>query len=243
VLPPDANEQMAEVVRVFARQVEHRSPTRVVTRGEAPLTITLALDPDIGPDGFRIRDLTPGNIDLAGRNERGVLYGLGKLLRASRYDQGGFTPGPWRGASVPRKPVRGIYFATHFHNFYHDAPTADIQRYVEELGLWGFNALMVWYDMHHFNGADDPAAVAFRRHLHGILAAARRIGLDVGVGVIANEAYGNSPPELRADPSARRGGWHDCAVCPSKPGGMDYILGVLGGEFDWVAAKRTGGRQ
>jgi hypothetical protein len=40
---------------------------------------------------------------------------------------------------------------------------------------------------------------------------------------------------LRADPSAKRGGWYDCAVCPSKPGGMDYILAFLGGEFDWCA--------
>ena len=57
----------------------------------------------------------------------------------------------------------------------------------------------------------------------------------MGLGVIANEAYGNSPQMLRADPGAQRGGWYDCAVCPNKPGGMEYILEVLGAEFDWAA--------
>ena len=53
---------------------------------------------------------------------------------------------------------------------------------MEDLGLWGYNALTVWYDMHHFDGADDPKAVAFRDRLHAICAAARRIGLDVVPG-------------------------------------------------------------
>ena len=53
-----------------------------------------------------------------------------------------------------------MYFASHFHNFYHDAPVEAVERYVGELALWGINALMVWYDMHHFTGIDDPAAQA-----------------------------------------------------------------------------------
>ncbi|MCX6873633.1 MAG: hypothetical protein NTW21_07470 [Verrucomicrobia bacterium] len=106
---------------------------------------------------------------------------------------------------------------------------------MEELGLWGYNTLAVWYDMHHFDGADDPRAVAFRACLHAVLQRAKDIGLDVALMVVANEAYGDSPAALRADPSAKRGGWYDCAVCPSKPAGLEYILKVLGHEFDWAA--------
>lgn len=235
VLPADANEQLAEVVRVFARQVAQRCPARVVTRGEAPLTITLALDPALKPEGFRIRDVAPGNIEVAGQNERGVLYGLGKFLRTSRYDQGGYTSGTWRGTSVPQKPARGIYFATHFHNYYHEAPVEEIGRYVEDLALWGLNELVVWYDMHHFNGVEDPAAATFRKRLHAILSAAKRAGMDVSLLVIGNEAYGNSPGALRAVPGGGRGGYYPCAVCPSEPEGMAYILKILGEEFDWAA--------
>jgi hypothetical protein len=235
ILPSRPGPVVENTGKVFTRQVQQRCEAKVVTGGRAPLTVELAVERGIGAEGYRIEDRQGGGVRIAGNDERGLLYGVGKFLRTSRYDQGGFTAGTWRGTSVPQKPIRGIYFATHFHNFYHDAPVAEVQRYVEDLGLWGYNAIAFWYDMHHFDGADDPKAVAFRERLHAICTTAKRIGLDVVPGVIANESYNDSPAQLRADPSAKRGGWYDCAVCPSKPGGMDYILAFLGGEFDWCA--------
>ena len=234
VLPVKANDQLKNIVLVFARQVEERCSAKVTTQGEAPLTVTLAVDPKIGSDGFRIKDRAAGVIEVIGQNERGVLYGLGKLLRTSRYSKDGFAAGKWRGESVPQKPIRGIYFATHFHNFYHDAPVEEIQRYVEDLALWGFNELLVCYAMHHFNGADDPEAVAFRARLRAILLAAKRIGMDVSLMLSANAAYVNSPKEMRAQ-GGGRGAIFKCDVCPNKPGGMQYLLKVLGEEFDWAA--------
>jgi hypothetical protein len=206
-----------------------------VTEGESALTVELAVAPGIGTEGFRIENRTGGGVRIVGNDERGVLYGVGRFLRTSRYDQGGFIPGAWRGTSVPQKPYRGIYFATHFHNYYHEAPIPEIEQYVEDLALWGLNELVVWYDMHHFDGADDPKAVAFRTRLHAIMGAAKRIGMDVSLLVIGNEAYNNSPAALRAKPGGGRGGYYPCAVCPSKPEGMKYILKILGEEFDWAA--------
>ncbi len=234
-LPAGSGAVMHNICAVFARQVAQRCGATVVTEGAAPLTVALAIDPAIGTEGFRISDRDAGTIEVAGQSELGVLYGLGKLLRISRYSQTGFTPGGWRGESVPEKPRRGIYFATHFHNFYHVAPVEEIRHYVEELALWGYNELLVWYDMHHFNGFDDPEAVAFRARLRAALLAARRMGMEVSLLVIGNEAYGNSPAEIRATPGGGRGGYYPCAVCPSKPEGMRYILKVLGEEFDWAA--------
>jgi len=125
--------------RVFARQVQQRCDAKVITTGNAPLTVELAVEKGIGAEGYRIDDRKDGGVRIAGNDERGLVAGVGKFLRTSRYDKGGFTPGTWRGTSVPQKPVRGIYFATHFNNFYHDAPIEEVERYVEELGLWGFN--------------------------------------------------------------------------------------------------------
>lgn len=234
-LPSNASPVMKNVAALLARQVAARCSAAVVTSGEAPLTVELTLSPGLGAEGFAIDARPGGGVRIAGNDERGLLYGVGKFLHTSRYGPGGFTPSSWRGTSRPEKTVRGIYFATHFHNFYHDAPVEKVQRYVEELGLWGFNVLAVWYDMHHFDGAGDPKAVAFRARLHAIGEVARGVGLDVSYMVVANEAYNDSPAALRADPSARRGGWYDCAVCPGTPAGMDYVLGVLGQEFDWCA--------
>ncbi len=158
---------------------------------------------------------------------------MGKFLRTSRYDQDGFVPGLWRGTSVPEKPVRGIYLATHFHNFYHDAPVEEVQRYVEDLGLWGFNTVVVWYDMHHFSGFDSPAATEFRGRLQAICSAARHIGLDVGLIRVANEGYANSPEAIRADVRGMRGATFPTDICTSLPAGRDYVLHDFGRLCDW----------
>ena len=235
VLPAQAGPVVENTGKVFARQVQQRCEAKVVTAGDAPLTVEFDVEKGIGAEGYRIEDRQGGGVRIAGNDERGLVAGVGKFLRKSRYDKGGFTPGTWRGRSVPTRQVRGIYFATHFDNFYHDAPVEEIERYVEDLALWGLNELVVWYDMHHFAGADDPKAVEFRKRLHTVMVAAKRIGMDVSLGVAGNEAYNNSPAELRASPGAGRGAYFPCYVCPSKPEGMKYILKVFGEEFDWAA--------
>ena len=234
VMPANASPVIKNIADVFARQITQRCEAMVITSGDATLRVELTLAPGIGSEGFRIEDRPAGGVRIVGNDDRGILYGVGKFLRTSRYDQGGFTPGKWRGTSVPQNPVRGIYFATHFHNFYHDAPVEKIQRYVEDLGLWGCNTIDVWYDMNHFNGFEDPQAVAFRQRLKQILQTARRLGLDVSTLVIGNEAYANSPVKLRADPKAVRGAYYAAEICPNKPGGMEYILKVLGDYFDYM---------
>lgn len=237
VLPKNATPEMRNIAEVFKRQVHQRCTAKVVADGAAnaaQLALELAVVKDLGEDEFRIEARAAGGVRITGQSAQGLVAGVGKFLRTSRYDQGGFTPGEWRGTSVPTRHARGIYFATHFHNFYHEAPIPEIERYVEDLALWGLNELVVWYDTHHFNGADDPKAVEFRKRLHAIMAAAKKVGMDVSLLVIGNEAYGNSPAELRAA-GGGRGGYYPCAVCPSKPEGMKYILKILGEEFDWAA--------
>ncbi|MEI6646174.1 MAG: hypothetical protein WCP12_09055 [bacterium] len=234
-LPADANAVVENTGKVFARQVQQRCEAKVVMAGVAPLTVELAIVKGIGAEGYRIEDRPGGGVRIVGNDERGLVAGAGKFLRASRYDKGGFTPGSWRGTSVPTRQARGIYFATHFHNYYHEAPVEEIGRYVEDLALWGLNELVVWYDAHHFNGFDDPKAIEFRKRLHAIMAAAKRIGMDVSLVVVGNEAYANSPAAIRAAPGGGRGGYYPCAVCPNKPDGLKYILQLLGEQFDWAA--------
>lgn len=238
-LAPDAGPVIHNIAGVFTDQVTRRCNAKFVASQDAQLVVELSIDSSIGNEGYQIADGTNGAIRVIGQGDRGLLYGVGEFLRTSRYDQGGFTPGNWRGRSVPAVPVRGIYFATHFHNFYHDAPIDEVRRYVQELGLWGANLLFVWYDMHHFSGFEDPEAVEFRKRLYDICKAAQDIGLGIGFTVLANEAYSSSPADLRAQQSGgQRGGWYDCQVCPSKPGGLSYILTGLGQELDWLADLR-----
>ncbi|NLG49176.1 MAG: hypothetical protein GX552_03570 [Chloroflexi bacterium] len=214
------NALTAKTVELLARRVRERSGVPVVQQGVAELGVALDIAPGIGAEGFRIE--SEGDmLRIVGNDPRGLLYGVGKFLRDARYAEGDFAPGPWRGTSVPSNPVRGMYFATHFHNFYHDAPLVEVERYVEELALWGCNALSVWFDMHHFTGIADPRAQEMIARLHAILRAANAVGMGAALTTLANEAYANSPVELRAVPN--RAHYH-VELCPNQPGAVELML-------------------
>jgi hypothetical protein len=224
---------VSKTVEILKREFRERGGLELVEMdGDAALT--LGIQPGIGSEGFAIEAVHNGNGSrITGNDERGLLYGVGKYLRGCTFgeDGEGFRHNPWTGVSVPKRPVRGMYFATHFHNFYHDAPVEQVTRYVEELALWGCNALSVWFDMHHYNGIDDPAAQAMIARLRMIIQAANSVGMSAGLTALANEAYANSPEALRADWTAGHNGYfampqghYHVEICPNQPGGLELIL-------------------
>ncbi|MBJ7392938.1 MAG: hypothetical protein JHC85_15320, partial [Chthoniobacterales bacterium] len=62
----------------------------------ADATLILAKEPGIGEEGFRISEDPDGKIHITGNDDRGLLYGVGKFLHTSRYEEGRFTPSAWR---------------------------------------------------------------------------------------------------------------------------------------------------
>ena len=234
-LPSKQSSIVDKIATVFHRQIKDRCGAQVLTSGEGELTIKFEIDPNIGLEGFKIEDGINREIRIIGNDERGLLYGVGKFLRTSHYEKSGFIPGTWRGKSIPEKELRGIYFATHFHNFYHEAPIEEVQHYLEDIALWGYNTVVVWFDMHHFNGINDPDAKEMIKRLRAILIAAKNIGLKTCLGVIGNEAYISSPVELRADqtfPGTKhiRGGY-GVELCPNKPEAKKLMLHWFEEEF------------
>jgi len=193
-------------------------------RGEPvnQFAIELDIQPRTGGEGFRIDSVANEGVRITGESERGLLFGIGKLLHAS---------GRWSGESAPDKPVRGMCFAVHFHNFYHEAPVAEIERYVEELALWGLNSFLVWFDLHHFEGISDPKAQAMLSRLNAILGAARRLGLDTGILVVPNAAYANSPASLRAK-SGHRGAVYPVDLCLAHDESRRLVLRWFDEQLD-----------
>jgi hypothetical protein len=232
-LPKDAGKVLKNIASIFIRRIEQRSGAKVGLGTDGELKIELSVNADIGKDGYIIANGKNGSIQIIGNNERGVLYGVGKFLRTSDYNKDGFTDGGWRGTSVPEKSIRGMYLATHFYNFYQTAPVEEVERYIEDMSLWGINTVLVWYDMHHFEGFNDPEAIVFRKRLCQFMQTARNLDVDVGFVVSGNEGYANSPINLRAVPGASRGGQYPTDVCPNKPGGLEYIMRTKDEFFDW----------
>jgi len=225
VFPSGQGPVVGNVGRVFARQIQQRCETKVITTGDAPLTVELAIAPGIGAEGFRIEDRPGGGVRIVGNDERGVLYGAGKFLRTSRYDMGGFTPGKWRGTSVPKCPVRAIYLATHFMNYHEAATIEELNHYIEDLGLWGYNTILIHFPTWQFNGLTDPAARTWLDRFKVVLSQARRCGLQVGLVQVPGEGYKNAPREFLATkvPGNFRGTF-GVNLCVSAPDARAHLL-------------------
>ena len=167
---------------------------------------------------------------LCGADARGVLYGLGHLLRHLDLEPGRAPLPALNETRTPAVYNRGVYFATHFNNYYETAPLDRIDRYIEEMALWGFDLLMFWFDANWFPRGfwKDPNSRGSRMaaRVRHIGAKARACGMKVGCAGIANEGFANQPPpELRADIRARHGGFYPFSqICPSKPAGLRMIL-------------------
>ena len=221
--------------QILARQITKRCAASITNRGAADLRVELALDPAIGAEGYRIAATPEGALRILGGDERGLIYGVGKFLRTSRFDGDGLGPGAWQGASVPACPVRGIYFATHFNNFYEAAPIAEVREYVDELALWGLNHLQVTFPRWHFTGFDDPAAKQALERLKAIMRGAKLAGIKVTLLVAANDDFKSTPREfLRVpvpDALGRRGDF-GVNLCPSNPMALALLLKDWGRLLD-----------
>jgi hypothetical protein len=126
--------------------------------------------------------------------------------------------------------VRGMYFATHFHNFYHNAPLEEVFVTIDDLALRGANSLLVWFDMHHYTSMQDPAAVAHAARLRAILLHANEVGMGGALTMLSNEAFSTSPQHLRAEWEAQNGYFarpdshYHVEICPNREGGIEEIL-------------------
>ncbi|MCC6144688.1 MAG: hypothetical protein IT368_12850 [Candidatus Hydrogenedentes bacterium] len=208
---------------ILQDRIQQRCPVRV-TRVQGGGQIVLGVDTQLAHDAFRIDDDGEA-IQIEAGSPRGLLYGIGKFLRTSHY-RDGFSPSSWRCTSGPRGALRGMYFASHFHNWYHQAPEAEFSRYLEDLALWGVNAVMVIFPMINLQDWDDPEAQPALDRVCRYAKIARELGIEFATG-LNNCLFIGAPKEIRAarlpDPLGRRGN-HGHPICPSNPEGHKYIL-------------------
>jgi len=218
-----ADPLVARTFVILKDRIEQRCAVKVVEARHRE-QIILTMEDRLPPEAFRI-DQSAGAVRVAGGSPRGLLYGVGKFLRTSRYD-GTFLPSPWRGTAKPHGSLRGMYFASHFHNWYVQASEAEIIHYLEDLALWGVNAVMVIFPMINLQDWNDlqagPAMVMVRQYAR----TARALGIAFATG-ISNTMFIGAPGSIRAkrlpDPTGRRGN-SGHPICPSNPEGHAYLM-------------------
>ena len=152
-------------------------------------------------------------------------------MRLSLFDgKGGFEPFVGTLDFTPKKKLRGMYFATHFENFYHTAPIEKVYEVIEDLALRGCNSLLVWFDMHHYSSMRDEGAQGMVKRLRDILAYANLIGIGGSMTMLSNEGFSSVPEHLRAEWAVQNGyvssphSHYHVEICPSKEGGIAEII-------------------
>ncbi len=125
------------------------------TRGQLPAAQRKALDqlPAPAAEGFRIVTL-PDGVAIEGKDARGLLYGIGRLLRKAEMTGGRMVvPQPLALASSPHYKVRGHQLGYRPKTNSYDAFTvADFDQYIRELALFGVNSIEIMP-----SGTDDDS--------------------------------------------------------------------------------------
>ena len=240
VTGPAPDPVTVNAIGIVKRILSQRTGLDFKIKGTKSLRVRLEVIPKVvPPESFRITHGPGDTVTLLAGDPRGIVYGLGKFLHTCSLTPSGLTPGNWQGLSIPEKPFRKIYFATHYHNFYHSAPVEKVTDYIQELALWGYNGLIVWFDMHHFTGIDDPEAGMMLDRLALFLKEAKRAGMDAGITLLANEGYRTTPEKLKATAPTQLKvrGRFGVEICPSQPGGPELIVKQFSEEMDAFAAR------
>ena len=156
---------------------------------------------------------------IRGGSYSDILYVAGKYLRDPRMANGDFHS---------YKEMCGLYWATHNQGYAEIAPMEELYDDLEEQALWGMNTLKVWYDMAQHKIEESADFIA---RLSNLMRYAKELGMKLVLGGPSNEAFDDSPEELRADWTSGHDGYvknlnahYHREICPSKPGGIEKII-------------------
>lgn len=224
---------------VLQRHISSRSTSTTVrvNATAAAVRVRLALSDTLGAETYMIAQATADSIEVvvSGGGVRGVLFGVGALLRNASFNDGkkrGFSLGSWRGGSAPALSdgFRAMYLATHLGNFYVSAPVPAVQQVMEDLALWGANTVVFAFPTQDFTSfKTDPALLALMDKQAALYRAAQSIGLKIGI-ITSNQGLQTRPKNISACTDYHlkldhfQGADFKYRVSVAKTGGLEYLI-------------------
>lgn len=193
--------------------------------------ITVRRNPACTPEEFRLAGSVDAKklcLDCGG--PAGFLYAAGKILRTGKYADGVFTPGNWRGVCRPEKSFRSVYFASHFYNVYEVSPIEEVEEYLEDMALLGFNHFQLTTGS-AAKLAGSPETINDLKRRQRLWKYASELGMKISIGV-SNQGYADSPQEIRAVHTGHS--FFGTEICPNNPEGMEYLLKKTRAYFETV---------
>lgn len=98
-----------------------------------------------GPEGYRITMIEDNKIVIIGHDQRGALYGVGKLLRKMELRKNSILiPANLELSSTPRYPIRGHQLGYRPKTNSYDAwSVSQFDQYIRELAIFGANSIEI----------------------------------------------------------------------------------------------------
>ena len=225
--PENASVELKNISGILKRQIEEKSNARVIFEGKADFVIYLSINNAINKDGFTIVSRSKHIVKITGNDTPGVLYGIGKFLHTSNFTKDGFIPSEWTGSSSPKLSVRAVYLATHFNNFYEAAPIKEVNKYIQDLGLWGYNTIFIHFPFWQFKSMSDVNARKWIDKFTVVLAEAKKCGFRVGLIQVPNEGWDPAPPEWKkTDVPGNFRGNNGHGLCVNRPGASEHLVEI-----------------
>ncbi|MBZ5590953.1 MAG: glycoside hydrolase family 20 zincin-like fold domain-containing protein [Acidobacteriia bacterium] len=190
-----------KAVAMLVEEVEKRTGIRwPVTNSGQGVRIEVLSQPARTPEGFRI-EVGNASVRITGNDARGVLFGVGRLLREMRMEKGAVTiPDGFGETSAPRYPLRGHQLGYRPKTNSYDGWSVPVwDQYIRDLAVFGTNAI----ELIPPRSDDEPDSPHFplppMRMMTEMSRLANEYGLDVWIWFPAMELDYANPQTVAAE--------------------------------------------
>lgn len=210
--------------QILLRNLEDRIPIEI-SKDKEGMLIDLSVNAAIGPEESYQIEKDSAGWKIIGSDAAGLYYGIGKYLHTAKWTENRFIPSSTRRVSTPDCSFRATYFSVHFYNWYYMAPSEELKKYIEEMLLWGYNAIISIIPVVNIEDFEDSEWIANVERIRAIFKIAKKLNMKVGLTIPANQGLKSTPKEFMADLSCydNRCTIEGKNICPSIPGAMDYM--------------------
>ena len=207
--------------RLFLNSITERIPVEFSEEG---MKVVLSVDETIETvESYQIIQ-KDSEWQIVGSDSLGLFYGIGKFLHTAKWTDEDFVPNPPAGLISPDCSYRVIYFSVHAYNWFHMAPTEDLEKYLEELLLWGYNGIHLCVPIFNLHSFDEPLFYDAVEKTRSIYKLAKNLGMKRSFGIVPNQGLLSAPHEFDAEPVSRPRPNNGRNLCPSKPGVTEYLV-------------------
>ena len=125
---------------------------------------------------------------------REFVAGVGKLLELLRAAPSGGDMPTGRWEDNPRFPIRFHYMPAHFGNSFEVAWPGEMQRYMEDMALWGTSGYGDWFDPNDMPDPYNPhvycsSSMTLWQRKKDFMRRANTLGLDTMLGIAHNVGF------------------------------------------------------